>query len=355
MDFQFANLSIEKLIIHQIFQRDESRELVEPKYNTELTILDDQGLDELQDRIIKAIGNDSHCVEMEISNFDRDSTFQNVAKLIYADDEHFIDYSKPLALKLAQSQTSRKIPGGVVVIFKGRIGRDLNNYIGIIKAEKHGGFTITELDMRLILQYLSNLLLTPQQKLYKIAMFIELDELEEQRNRRPDEFKVYVFDHNMNRSETKEAAIYFYDTFLGCSLSPTNKKLTRDFYIYTRDFINNLDINDEEKVDLNYALYAYLKVSQSNTIQISEFAEQFLEGDNRDNYISYMEQKEFPSISIPKDMTYIKNKLKKRRIKFTTDVTISAPSENFKDLVKILECNESSAVVEIMGRVGVQE
>lgn len=355
MSFQFANLSIEKLIIHQIFQRDENREIIEPKYNTELTTLDTTGLDELQDRIIKALGNDSHSIEMEVSNFGEGSTFQTVAKLINCDDENYIVSTKKLALKLAQSQTTRRIPGGVVVIFKGKIGDSLNNYVGIIKAEKHGGFTLTETDMRLILEYLSNLLLTPQQKLYKVAMFIELDRPETQRNRRPDEFKVYVFDHNMNKSETKEAALYFYETFLGCSISPTNKKLTRDFYMNTREFIDNLEIDDEEKIDLNYALYTYLKVSQNNTIQISEFADQFFEGDHRDNYINYMETKGFPSIAISKDMSYIKNKLRRRKIKFTTDVTISAPSEKFKDLVKILDCEDSKTVVQIEGRVGVQD
>ncbi len=355
MSFNFANLSIEKIIIHQIFKRDEKREVVEPRYNNEFTDLDASGLDELQNRIIKALGSDSYSIEMEISDFSQTSTFQSVAKLIRCSDDEFIETSKHLALKLAQSQTTRRIPGGVVVVFKGKVGENPKNYIGIIKAEKHGGFQLTELDAKLLLEYLSNLLLTPQQKLYKISMFIEIDEPDQSINRRPDEFKAYVFDHNMNKSETKDAALYFYETFLGCAISPTNKKLTKDFYLETRNFINSLNIDDETKVDLNYALYSYLKVSQSANIQVSEFAEQYLDGDHKDEYINFMQSKEFPTNAIPKDMTYLKNKLKRRKINFTSDVTITAPSENFKELVKIVESEEMTTVVKIRGRIGAQD
>lgn len=355
MSFQFANLTINKIIVHQIFERDENRSIVKPKYNNEHTELDEKGLNELQDRIVKALGSDSHCIEMEISDFKEDSTFQACASLLTHDDEMAIGISKDIVYKLAQAQYSRKFPGGIVVVFKGTVGENNRNYVGIIKAEKHGGFSFIETDAKIFLQYLSNLLLTPQQKLYKIAMFIEVDKEKAIRARRPDEFRVFIFDHNMNSSETKDAAQYFYEGFLGCSISPTNKKLTSDFYQYTKDFINKLDVLDGKKVDLNFALYSYLKVSNSNNVHIAEFADQYLEGDQKDEYLNYMETKDFPTTAVPKDLTYIKNRLRRRRIKFTSDVVIIAPSENFKELVKIVDSVDAKTVIEIKGHVGEQQ
>jgi len=357
MNFQFANLNIEKIIVHQIFVRNEAREIVEPKYNDEFSVLDTQGLDELQKRITKAIGNDSHCIEMEVSNFNENSTFQCTAKLISSKDEEFIKISKELTYKLAQAQASRIIPGGIVVIFKGTIGEKSDNCIGIIKAEKHGGFSVTETLTKLLFEFLSNLLLTPQQKLYKIAMFIERNEPSSiDVSRRPDEFKVYVFDHNMNKSETKEAALYFYETFLGCSIHHSNRKLTKDFYTNTRTYINSLDVEDEKKVDLVNALHTYLKVDQSNTIQTSDFANKYFDNEDiKDEYISFMEEQKVPTHAIPKDLTFIKRKLRRRKINFSTKVSIIAPSDKFNDLVKVIKVENDKTTIEIDGHIEKQD
>lgn len=357
VNYQFTNLDMEKIIVHQIFQRNENRELIEPRYNNEFSKLEEQGLNELQQRIIKAIGNDSYCIEMEIADFTDNSVFQSIAKCLRSSNEEFIRISKDLARKLATVQTSRKIPGGIVVVFRGTIGESSNKYIGIIKAEKHGGFSLTETDTQLLLQYLSNLLLTPQQKLYKIAMFIEKDEPGSvNAARRPDEFKVYVFDHNMNRSETKEAALYFYRDFLGCSIHHSNKKLTKDFYTYTKEYINCIEANDEVKVDLINALHTYLKIDQGNTIQINEFANRFFDNkDTIDEYINYMEDKNVPNHAISKDLTLIKHKLRRRKIKFTSKVTITAPSNEFDNLVKVINSENNKTIVEIEGHIAQQD
>lgn len=52
MDQQFYNLTINKLILHQIFPLDDDRNVIEPKYNSELTTLSSDGLREFQLRIL---------------------------------------------------------------------------------------------------------------------------------------------------------------------------------------------------------------------------------------------------------------------------------------------------------------
>jgi hypothetical protein len=336
MSFQFVNLRIHKIIAHEIFHRNEDREIVAPKYSNDFTKLDQNGLIVLQERIINVLGNESYSIEMTIDQYDTNSTFDICMRLLDFNDEHFKELSRELPNKLAQAQTSRKIPGGVVVAFKGLIGQSNHRFIGIIKAEVHSGFSIIEKGDKLLLNFLSDLLLTPQQKLYKIAIFIEKKYKGNSKIlNTPDNFKVFIFDHNMTRLETQQAAQYFYETFLGCSFSPSNKKLTSDFYHKTKEYIDSLTLEEEKKIDLNTGLYTYLKVSQKSIVEVVEFAEEYVEEKNRDEYMHFMYDQGIPTHAIKKDLTYLKYKLKRRNLKFTSNVKIIAPSEQFDDLVNI--------------------
>lgn len=357
MSVSFANLVIEKIILHQIYERDENREIVEPFYSKTLTELNQNGLNVLQERIIDALGNNSHCIEMDIANDDVNHTFQKLAKAIYTEDEEFIEISKKVTFKLAEAQTTRSIPGGVVVKFKGHMGIPRQNIIGVIKAETHEGFVLnSKKNVDLSLEFLSNLLLTPQQKLYKIGLFVEMNTVENFTEKRSkNDFKAFIYDHNISQTDTSTAALYFYGTFFGCTFSPTNKKLTKDFYYETKNFIDTMNIDDDLKIDLNHALYTYLKTSQNNTVEVTNFANDYLETEIRDDYCTYMEEKGVPSIAIVKDLELIKNKLKLRKIKFTSKVSISAPSERFKDLIEIVGYENNKTTLRIEGRVEAQQ
>lgn len=352
MSSLFTNLKIKKIIVHEVFKLNENREIIEPRFSNHLSNLDSKGLNTLQERIIEALGNDSHCIEMYVSNADPNSTFDISTKLLNSDSDEFIHLSKEIPIKLTRAQTSRKIPGGTVVVFSGEIGIQNYRFLGIIKAEIHGGFSLYVEDDRLLLKYLSDLLLTPQQKLYKIGMFIE-----KQQNklidtvRDPSDFIVYVYDHNLTRNETQTAAQYFYQSFLGCSISPSDKKLTRDFFSNTKEFIESLNIDEENKLDLVSGLYTYLKVDQSNVILAHEFATRYLPQDSRDNYINYLEEKGIPLHGIHKDLSYLKYKLRKRKLVFSSDVRILAPADDFDELVQILDTKNNRTTLSIKGKI----
>lgn len=352
MDLFFANLNIKKIIIHQIYEKMEDKTIKQPRYSSSFTILDAKGMEAFQDRVVNAIGGKSHSIEMDIENASEASTFQTCSKMIRSESGIFVEKSKQIAYKLAESQNSRKIPGGIVVIFEGTIGPNSNTFIGIIKAEIHGGFTMNENDDKLILQYVSNLLLTPQQKLYKIALFIETNtESCDSLLRDSSDFKVFIYDSNIDRSETKEAASYFYQTFLGCSFVKSSKRLTQDFYEKTREYISSLPVDDENKVDLNTALYTYLKTSQNTIIQVADFADQYLQTEFQDNYSAYMKNNEFPQNAVSKDLTNIANRLKRRKLRFSSEVDLTAPSDKFKELVEFGTYDGEKTTLKIAGKL----
>ncbi len=353
MTSDFRNLKIQRMIVHKIFKRDENGQIVEPVYNNGLSKeLDSVGKSELQNRIITALGSNSHSIEMNISNLETGTTPDILTQMLYSNEQDYVSKSKKVAYKLAEAQYTRNIPGGVVVIINGTIGSDNNNFILVIKAEVHGGFCIEKKNENLVMDFLKNLLLTPQQKLYKMGIFIETNKPPNvTANRSPDEFKVFVYDHYLTKNETRNAAVYFYQVFLGCSIYPTAKKLTRDFYNNTKNFIISLPIDDEKKVDLHEALYSYLKVSQRNIIRTKDFAEEFLKQEHRDDYLNYMKNNNFPEQSVEKDLTFLANKLKRRKLKFSSGVRLSAPSDRFKELVNVAGFSNGKTMLEIEGKI----
>jgi hypothetical protein len=350
----FANLRLQRIIIHELYKRNDDGTIPQPKYNNALTQLDSLGLQTLQNRIINALGDNSHSIEMDVIDSSVGSTFQLGASLLKAAADSFVETSKRIAYKLAEAQNTRNIPGGIVLIFSGITG--LNNLAtwGIIKAEVQEGFVKENVPEAILLRYITDLLLTPQQRLYKLGMFIENGESEaELTERTPNDFKNYVYDHNMTRNETQHAAYYFYRDFLGCNYSPTNKKLTSDFYYDTKNFIKTSDLSEEEKGELNTALFTYMKVSQEQIIHVEGFADEFLPTEEiKQEYISFMESKLFPTHAIGKDLTYIKAKLKQRKVTFTTNVKIIAPADEFTQLVQISpDLEHEQTIVTIKGFV----
>jgi hypothetical protein len=355
MSFQFSNLIINQIVAHVIYERTVDKQVVQPKYSDEFTVLDPAGIGTLQERIVTALGNNSHSVQMDIVKDDENSVFRLCCDLLDCNNDKFIAYTKQIADHLAQAQTSRNIPGGILVIFTGTVGADNNNFTGVIKAEVHNGFIKVENEHAIDLRYLPDLLLTPHQKLYKIGFFIEKEKGKKSPPSCAQDFLAYVYDHNMTYTETQQAALYFYEQFLGCSISATAKKMTRDFYNLTKDFINASDLTDEIKYDLNHGLYTYLKVSQDNVIRPRAFAEQFMPRDMRDGYLDHLRDNKFPNRTINKDISLLKNRLRIRRLWFSSDVKIVGPADKFKEYVTIEKSTKDSTVVRIKGKLNKQD
>ncbi len=96
-----------------------------------------------------------------------------------------------------------------------------------------------------------------------------------------------------------------------------------------------------------------MKVSQEQIIHVEGFAEEFLPTEEvKQEYMSFMDSKSFPSHAVGKDITYIKNKLKQRKVTFTTNVKIIAPADQFNQLVKIQPDTENNqTIVTVTGLV----
>lgn len=348
----YENLNIHRLVIHEIFTRDISGP-VPPVFNDQLASLDSETKQKLENRITNAIGNGSQSVLMDIVQSGEGSVF-NLLKPLWKDQEisegELIRTSKEVVQKLASVQNSRNIPGGVIVTFEGTVSANNKKCIGIIKAEKHGGFSLSQQN---ILRYINDLLLTPQQKLYKIAFLCLSDSPIIDGEINPDNVEVCIFDSNNIKNEGKAASIYFYEGFMGCAFPKTSDVLTKEFFYSTKEFITKQsNLSGEQKVDRMTALYTYLKIDNTATISVSDFANRYLpDAPTRDNYTNYMQSKRIPMNSIRKNMDMLSGKLRRRKVRFTNHVDIYAPVENFNDNIEIIGSTETATNILIKGKI----
>jgi 37-kD nucleoid-associated bacterial protein len=250
--------------------------------------------------------------------------------LLAANDADFVAQSRKYPDKLTVVQTARNIPGGVIMVFTGEAGNPPRNIVGIVKAETHSGFRHTP---TLQVQYLQDLFMGPQTKLFKIGVF--LYDGTTPTPALPGGWEAVVYDKQMTPKNRDGAATYFYESFLGCTLPVNSAHLTRKFFESTREFINsNSSISDETKSDLLTGLYTYLKIDQSSTVEVATFSSQYL-GPLKGDYETFMSNKSFPTIAVSKDTSEIQNYLRKRKLKFSRDLQLVGPPDAFADLVQV--------------------
>ncbi len=134
---QLLNLTIDRIIIHQIYRRDENGNKVTPTQSHEYTIFDQSAMQEFKSRVKDALGDGSKAVEMAIVNQESGDLPPLVDIMTDQDNESFIVSSFDIAKKISDAQQMKSIPGGIVVIFSGKQGAQQKKFLGIIKAEIH--------------------------------------------------------------------------------------------------------------------------------------------------------------------------------------------------------------------------
>lgn len=347
---EFINFKIDKVIIHKIFKRENKENMLPPLYNETCSTLDIDAKRALITRITRAFGNDAHSLEMSIEDTGEESVYKYITNfwLTNQSDTHFIELSKRLTKSLAEAQTSKLYPDGIVIVLKGTTKPINVDYIAIIKAEISDGFNIENNNGESIIQYVNNLLLTGQQKLHKIGLFINNQVRGRQIEKK--DVSVFLFDSNTADSVADAKSAYFYKTFLGLKFREDADYMTNKFYTGTKRFINNSGLEPAERIRLQTALHGYLVVRNSLDINMADFANEFFTEDSvKDKYLNEMEGLGVPRISIRKDLSMISNK-KTRKLSFENAVKITAPIDEFDENVIIEDDGHGNTIVTIKGK-----
>jgi len=332
------HLSVDRIIIHQIYRRDSEGNKVPPLQSHEYTIFAEDAMLTFKSRVTSALGHDSKAVQLEIVNQDPNYLPSLIDSMVTQDKQAFAVSSFDIAKKLTDSQHNRSMPGGIIVVFSGTQGLQSKKFLGIIKAEVHSGYEkeINPETNEISLKFVEEILLTPGSRLYKTAGFFENSNYQESTSDLNKKWTVMVSDYQINKTDGKAAAKYFYSDFLGCGYPQTSARTTKQFYEAAKSFITNLDVTPAKKSDLLNALTTYLKVDASSTVSASDFATRYFEDvDIQDLFSEHIEGAGLPTTAFTKDIEHIKSKLKFRRVSFKSNVRITAPSDVFKKLITI--------------------
>lgn len=347
------NVTIRRVCLHEVHCRQEEGPLIRPTYGTGLLDLGPKAMSALRSRVIAAFKSNAQCMEMSIRKFDGGSALANGVELIGKRDPGFVTFSRTFADKLTEAQTSRQIPGGLMVVFDGTLGNPATPFFGLMKAELHEGFLKTA-DLQA--QYVDDLFLSPKTKLYKIGLFV--NDGVKPRPDLPDGWTATVYDSAMTAANRDAAATYFYSNFLGLDIPVNAAQNVKKFFDETKNFIKGSDLKESEKVDLYNSLYSYLKLDRGNTIQTSKFASTYMGEDLADDYIKHMRRQKFPSSAIAKDLSEVAGSLRLRKLRFPRSITLSGPPDAISELVDVETVNGDDGVqtrITIRGSIQSQE
>lgn len=334
---QLLKLNIDRIIIHQVYQRDSEGQKIAPMQSHDFTRFSNNAMETFKQRVVEALGDSSRAVQMEIVHQDAKDLPQIVERAIDEDDSTFAVSSYDFATLLTNAQQMKSIPGGIVVVFTGTQGHPAKKFLGMIKAETHSAYEkeVDAVTNEISLKYVEEVLLTPSSKLYKTAAFFEKVSYDASYSDLNEKWAVMVSDSQINKAGGKAAAKYFYADFLGCGYPQTSARTTKQFYEAAKGFIAELDVSESKKSDYINALTTYLKVETSSTIGTADFASKYFESDVQDAFSEHMENAGIPTASFTKDIEHISGSLKFRKVSFSKNVKISAPSDSFKDLITI--------------------
>lgn len=335
---QLLNLSIDRIIIHQIHQKDPDGKDVPPTQNHEFTLLEEKALASFTKRVTDALGEGSKAVKMEIVKKDNNDLSSLIDVMIDQEDDVFVVSSFDIAKKLSDSQKTKNISGGIVIVFSGTYGFPAKKFLGVMKAEIYNGYAKVEdaITKRIALEFIEELLLTPSSKLYKIIGFFEKSDYPNPCEDLNDKWVVMISDNQISQSDGKVAAQFFFSDFAGCGYPQTSARTTKQFYEATKEFITSLNYTVEIQNDLLSALTTYLKVDKSSTVDATLFASTYFNDPAiQDDFKNFLEDRGLPNTAFTKDIEHIKSKLQFRKVVFNNNVKIVASPEIFKSDVII--------------------
>jgi hypothetical protein len=346
-----SNIVATRVITHEVVRAQELENRA-PVLSDVLISLDASGNGLIAKRLTDTLSTGSHCVEVTVEDASNGSPFCYASSMLDATDEEFISHSTHLAQALSQAQTSGSIKAGSAVFIQGTCITDEQNvrFITIIKADSDQALQKQINGENITLTYVNDMILGQSQKLFKVAFFVEQVRQQESRDcRSTEDFEIQVFDHMMNNSGNGTAATYFYSTFLKCKQADNASRQTKQFYEETKRFIEAMQIDAGEKLELKGGLISYMRGNRT-ILEPNEFAREFLPEDHQDRFVNQCRNSGING-AVSKDLTLLKGKMRRQSVKFSSNVTLYASPDVFKESVKVGEFNDGWTEIKILGQL----
>lgn len=210
---------------------------------------------------------------MIVEDDQSDSNTPDVVRGLFdAEDEAFIEGSKILAQSLFQAQTGGS-PAGILIVAEAHRGPQ--KVLVVMKAEHQEGMQLKQVNTgglsHFDLEHLDELIIGNNSKVYKIAV------LEKSHDG--------IFGEMVDQQNGVGFASFFLVNFLGCKLLENAEIQTKDFTDAALKFVNDEHLHPVKRARYATALIAYIQ-SPEETIVPDEFADRFLDPEDRDEFVS---------------------------------------------------------------------
>ncbi len=331
-----TNVDPLRVIVHEVVRASQIAERP-PVLSDDLVVLDDRSKALVGRRLIDTVASGSHCVDVTVDDGSSGSPFDRATAMLDADDDGFVANSKHLAMLLSAVQTAGAIKSGSAIFIEGTCSADGRNcrFLAIIKADSDQALLKRISGEIITLTYVNDMVLGDSQRLIKIAFFIEesVPNGEPTRGRSPEDFSVKVFDHLMQSSGNGDAAAYFYSSFLKCKLSNNAARETKRFFEVVHSFIDEMPVSSAERVAYQSDLISYLRQNRE-TVEPRTFSREVLPQEHQGAFVRKCRDEGIDH-AFSKGLDLVKGRLRRQSLKFSSNVTLYAPSEVFRDAVVI--------------------
>jgi hypothetical protein len=331
-----SQLSLKKIIVHDIPQHRLNDLSVEPRYSENLGTLTDGLKIFFRTKILQALQSDK-AIKVQYDSELPSPIQYLVEEELDSKEGNFVLHSKEVAKHLFTIQGGVN-SGGILVVMLGEVAKE--KHLIIMKLERDNGvqLRIDEKTKSIDITEVENLMMTNRTKIFKIALLML-------RTTSVD-YDGIVTDYQIDFKIKNQISSFFITKFLGCRPYKDPKTTTQDFYRLTKEFIKTID-DDVKKAKYMQDLNSYLQMN-SQMLSAKEFAENYLSTTGHKNkYKAFMGSKNFRFDSFVKDTTLISSKIEKISLEFVNGITILGKKGTFKDKVKLtnLENNQLKAEV----------
>ena len=342
MDRDLGRLEIDKLIVHDVPSRRVNSQGASPTLSEIDSPLTPTVRNYIRDKVVGALASNSFPVAF-------DPTSGSPVPALVMDNlgnqsTPFVEASQALANHLFQSQTGSN-PPGLLVVAQTSIGGV--NSLALMKLEREAGARVASIHHQgkstFDVQHLSDLMLTDKTRVFKIGLFI-------QEGTTVESIAGLVSDNQAAQWHKSDIADFFLRRFLGCELREEPRVTTRNYLDATEEWINGSVADPVLKSKYGVAVLAEMQRNLSS-INPRMFADQNLELDDRQPYISHLRECQVPVTEFPKDNSMIEARLRRISMELESGVVIMAKTDVFEDKVHITEEDSGQSRIEIIDRV----
>lgn len=344
MAINLRHLSISEVVVHQVPKRDRSLSADAAITFSDAAIPD---LDPTRRNFFGERINTS-LLERSFEIVPLPGSVSKLPALIagtIADSTTLVDTSKEMARALYNAQNRVNNPGLLTVV-AGRLADE--PCVAVLKLQHHEAMqmhpiTTEDGHQTFSATILGDLTLTDDTRVFKAALFRAAGP-------GPLDLEGLASDDQRGTGLGADLADFWLVRFLGCGFATAPDRQTREFYDAATAYFDTLD-DPDQKIEYRRALTAAL-LAPATTISAPEFSEQFLRDEHKAGYDRTMAERGVPTAAFDKDVSLIKNQLRRTRIITAHRLTIAGSPEEIEQRVTLEEATaDAPARIIIKDRV----